>query len=216
MLLTNNSDSELDLNLSAFGFDKRAEAALLVHTQRAKETRLFWSQAVSPMMTELSANLPDEVDLDGTPSLGWHAFTAKPALSGGGALDGKRIYLTVTQNITVVMPWWWADYSATIKFWIRLRVNSDGLAVGWVQRAQYWIESGALADVVAAILSPNLKLAIPEINDAITGALAAVNQPGTLTDIYFLPGRAKKAGKGKTPSASRDWVNDVTIVFEGV
>ena len=216
VLLTNNSDSEWDLDLGDFGFDKRTEAALLVHTQRAKETRLFWSQAVSPMTTQLSANLPDEVELDGPPSLGWHAFTAKPALSGGGALDAKRIYLTVTQNLTVVMPWWWADYSATIKLWIRLRINSDGVAVGWVQRAQYWIESGALADVVAAILSPNLKLAVLDINDAITGALATVNQPGTLTDLYFLPGRTKTAGKGATVVSERSWVNDVTIVFEGV
>ena len=102
------------------------------------------------------------------------------------------------------MPWWWADYSATIKLWIRLRINSDGVAVGWVQRAQYWIESGALADVVAAILSPNLKLAVLDINDAITGALATVNQPGTLTDLYFLPGGQRR--RARAPPSCRSAV----------
>ena len=215
LLLTNNSGSEWDLNLDEADYDKRAEAVLVVHTQRAVETRVFWSAVVTPIVTQFTASLPDEVVLDGQPQFGWHAFTAKPALSGGGALDAKRIYLTVRQKITVVLDGW-ADYAAAIQFWIRLRRNSDGQAVGWVQRASYWVESGVFASIIAQIVSPNLKLAVLDINDAITAALAPANLPGTLTDIYFLPGQTPAAGNGVTGTSSRDWVTDVTIVFEGV
>ncbi len=216
LLLTNNSGSEWNLNLADFNFDKRTEAVLLVYTQRAKETRIFWSQAAAPILTLLSANLPDEVKLDGDPWLSWNAFTGAGALSGGGSLSAKRIYLTIDQDIAIVLPWWWADYSARIKFWIRLRVNSDGVAVGWVQRVEYWVESGPLAELVGAILSPNLKLAVPKINDAITAALVKVNAAGTLTDIYFLPGKTPAADNGVTGALSAKSVNDVTVVFEGV
>jgi hypothetical protein len=215
-VLTNNTGSEWDLNFAEIDFDQRTESVLVVHTQRAAETRLFWSQAAGPLVNQMSANLPDQIELDGGPRLGWHAFTAKAALSGGGALSAKRIYLTITQDITVVMPWWWANYSAMVKFWIRLRVNSDGVAEGWVQRSEYWIESGAFSEVVEAILSPNLQLLVPQINNAITAALAPINAPGTLTDIYFLPGQTLRVNTGIASASTRNALTDVTIVFEGV
>jgi hypothetical protein len=214
LLLTANSGVEWDLNLDEFDFDKYSHAVLLVHTQRAKETRIFWSQAAAQLRTQLAGNLPPEVTFDGDPVTSWHAWTATWALAGGGALSDKRIYLTYDQHFMIAVPHW-ADYSARIKFWIRLRVNSDGVAVGWVQRAEYWVESGAFAKVVAMILEPNLQLAIPKLNAAITTALAPINAAGTLTGIYFLPGRSPPAAFPGAVEADTN-VRDVTIVFEGV
>lgn len=208
--LTNNSGAEWDVELSDFDFNDQTDQVLLVHTQRAPETRVSLSQGFQQIWGQVTQSLPPEVELDGDPTFGWAPFIQSQGLKD------KLVYLTVQQSITAVLPWFWSNYAASLEFKLRIRAK-DGNAIGGVATSHYWIERGPMAPVIKAIVDPNLQLLVQEIDVAIDSFLSGINSLGTVTDVYFLPGaQTTLVGAGDVQQAIRQSVNDVTIVFEGV
>jgi hypothetical protein len=211
--LTNfNRKFEFDFNLASGGVDNYgdpylyANSVLLVHTQRALEKKLSFSNLVLPLLGQLSQSLPPQVTLAGAPRLSWAPFPV-----GEQYLSSNRIYLSLLQDLTVDFSEFWANYSAAVQFYFDLTV-SGGKLNGHVQRYDTWVEGGLFADVIAAILNPNVKLGVISINSALSNLAPGV----PVKDVYYLPG-----SQVSWPIKPGDWnvfegetFNDVTIVLE--
>jgi len=216
---TNGGKNPWDLNLNenVFGLDvslwnNAATSMLVVRTEDAPEQRLsFRSIILQPWRDFFDTELPNEAQRVGDPVIHWHAFTSYGAGSDGW-LNPDRIYIYMRQNLSVDPggDWWWA-YDVTVRYWIGLRADGNGGVVAWVRRYEWWVESGVLTDLVAAIVEPNVELGAIEIENRLNAGLAALQG---VTDVYLLPGTQSGQVGGAHGAWWSDTRGDVTLVIQ--
>jgi hypothetical protein len=200
------SGSELDVNLSAHGFDNATTSLLLVATSRKSETRIsFRDIFLAKWKTIIDGKLSGGAKRDGDPTLTWEMFP-----QGVSYLDANRIYLKVHQKLDIEIDWW-PDYDASITYHIFLYLDGAKHLKGYVARWAYWIEGGAKADDIEDKLKPAVISGMNTLNTELGKQLSALSA-FAFSDLYYLPGKQlSAAGTGVLTGWTMD---DVTIVLE--
>ena len=180
-------------------------SALLVHTQKGSETRLSFRDQFTPQWDKFfDKHMPSQVKRVGKPDLGWDPFPASE-----GSLNPNSIYLKISQHLSIDFSAFWANYAASIQYWLIL-FPKKGKLTGGVARWSYWVESGLLTQVVAEILRPNVILGAQSLTKALQDELAQF----PAKNVYYLPGKQAhlNVSAGKNAVFKGNTLDDVTIV----
>jgi hypothetical protein len=200
------SGSELDVNLSAHGFDNETTSLLLVATSRKNETRIsFRDIFLSKWKTIIDAKLSGGAKRSGDPILTWEMFP-----QGISYLDANRMYLKIHQKLDIEIDWW-PDYEASLTYHVFLYLDGAKHLKGYVARWAYWIEGGAKADDIEDKLRPAVISGMSTLNNELTTQLNLLSA-FTFSGLYYLPGRQlSAAGTGVKSGWTTD---DVTVVLQ--
>lgn len=200
------SGSELDVNLSALGFNDATTSALVVATSRKNEIRLsFRDLFLAKWKTIIDSQLSGGAKRNGEPVLTWEMFPV-----GVSYLDSNRMYLKVHQKLDIEIDWW-PDYEASITYHIFLYLDGAKKLKGYVARWAYWIEGGAKADDIEGKLKPAVISGMNTLNAELGKQLNSVSG-FSFSDLYYLPGKQTSAAATGTKTG---WTtDDVTIVME--
>lgn len=144
---------------------------------------------------------------EGGPTLTWEMLPDNVA-----HLDSRLAYLKVFQPLHISMPWYWADYAASMTYHIYLYVTGDGKIRAHGARWAYWVESGAKAGRIGSELGPQVRDGLGTLQQELNATLRSFDDLVRATDVYLLPGyQVSPIG---TAGMTGNTIDDVTIVIE--
>jgi hypothetical protein len=117
--------------------------------------------------------------------------------------DPEKRFLYVLVPVNIDTQTIFGTYSAQIRYWIYLYVDSNGKLQGYVDWYGCWVQGGWITGRVQNSLMQRIPGTIGQVNNLVSKALALANIGGPYRFCYFLPG--KNVFTGST------W-DDVTIV----
>lgn len=109
--------------------------------------------------------------------------------------------------VRVHTPWPFSDYSAKIRYWIKLFINGSHQVRGFVAAWGYWIEGGILTGSIEGRLRPKVEAKIGSVETKVNNMLTELNFH-QWTDVYLMPGHASV-----TADYSGNVDDDCTIVL---
>ncbi len=219
LLIDNRSGTQFDLNLATRqigdgNWNNCPTSLIVVHTAQGPEIRLSAKQTLTPIwngfIDQQLAQAGGKVTRDGNPTWTWIAFPKQME-----HLNSNQNYLRVTQKVIVSPPAPIADYEAQISYYLRL-VPANGTVGGWVQRWEYWVESGMFSEYVGAVLRPYTILGSEKLNDLLAaGGLPLPPGISVVTRLYYLPGVQTDATQPGEVQIFQGWSgDDATIVLQ--
>jgi hypothetical protein len=188
----------------------QAASVLLVAGNRKGHTELrvsFTTIMLNKWKQLLDAQLAGtQASRDGDPTLTWEMFPA-----GISYLSPQGTYLKISQPLHISMPWYWADYAASMTYHILLFIDGAHHLRAFGQRWAYWVESGAKAHEIGGELKPKMKAGLSTLVDQVNNSLKAFDKT-PINDVYYLPGnQVQPIG---TNFLTGTTIDDITIVIE--
>ena len=174
------------------------------NTRQLSYRDLFLQRWRNTIDTLISGNGRRDVD----PALTWEMFPDNPPNT---YLDKTLTYLKVHQDLILFTPSPFADYHASLEYWIYLYPSGKGVRA---QIPQYyaWVEGGLIHDKVWDKFVPKVKEGATVLQNKLNDTLRTFDglAPNGIHDIYYLPGIQSKAPSGDVRGSTTD---DVTIVI---
>jgi hypothetical protein len=110
--------------------------------------------------------------------------------------------------VKIHTPWPFSDYSAKIRYWIKLFINGSSQCRGFVAAWGYWIEGGLLTGSIEGRLRPKVQKGIGSLETQLNNMLTELDFH-KWNDVYLLP-----AAGSVEADFSGNLDDDVTIVLD--
>jgi hypothetical protein len=100
--------------------------------------------------------------------------------------DPGEIFVSIEQDLNVALDWW-PDYSAQVRYDVKVYRTAAGHLDAYVAWVYTWVEGGIFSGKVHDELKPRMVAAAATITSALRAKLAALASI-TVADAYLLPG----------------------------
>jgi hypothetical protein len=110
--------------------------------------------------------------------------------------------------VRIHTPWPFSDYSAKIRYWIKLFINGSGQCRGFVAAWGYWIEGGILTGSIEGRLRPQVQANVGSVETKVNNMLKDLDFH-KWNDVYLMP-----AAASVDADFSGNLDDDVTIVLD--
>ena len=197
-------DVEEDVSYVGDDFNDITSSILLVR-RFADETSPVQIGALVPQ-SDITAivNAQSQVSSAGSTTFTWDMWPTGPTSgSDWHPNDPDKAFVYVLVPINVDTQTIFGTYSAQVRYWIYLYVDSGGQLQGYVDYYGCWVQGGWITGDVQSNLMQKIPGTIGQVNNLVSNALALANVGGPYRFVYYLPG--KNVLQGST------W-DDVTVV----
>lgn len=99
--------------------------------------------------------------------------------------DPSEIFVSIEQDLHVDVPNWF-DYSAQVRYDLKIYRTSSGAIDGYVKWVYTWVEGGILSGTIFDRLQPRLVAGATTLTSRLRERLAAFGDI-RVSDLYFLP-----------------------------
>jgi len=150
------------------------------------------------------------VTRDVDPLLTWQMFP-----TNNQWLDSAQVYLRIHQPLHVHMPWYWADYQASMDYNVVLFIDSNSHLRAWVADNECWVEGGAKNGQVHSQLDPQVAAGMQPLEEQLNNMLMQTDLLGPVKAVFYLPGRQLDASASTTITGFQgNTGDDVTICVQ--